>query len=424
MTCQYVPTSHDEMVVIAREDLVLLTRAPQARVASLWESVDAGADASRLLDVLTEGGISSTPEFVLVSGLGSSVSVVMARGSLGATVVNESGERRIDGAGVSSWVETQVAEVRHLVLDSPEADVGRGVEALPLTRGVVRAAGVRWGTATEVAQEPAPVVPTATAEPVAPPEPSPAPSSPAPSAPMPSAPAPSAPAPSAAAPSAAAPSPAPPAPPSEATLGAAAATIMPPPEPDDAPATPAPAAYDAAPGGEYDHLFGATMMRNVEDAAVREDESGDEEETPISDRTVVVDDIAALRAQRRAERKKSPAAAPVGPRFRLELPSGESAPLDQAIILGRAPSASRVSGTTVPRLVTLTTPNQDISRSHVQVAVEGDTVVVTDLHSMNGTLITVPGRNPVRLREGEPTTVITDTVIDLGDGARLVVREA
>ncbi|MER3387593.1 MAG: FHA domain-containing protein [Microcella pacifica] len=406
MTCHYLPTSSDQTVVIARDDLVLLTRAPQGRIASLWDSVDAGADAAQLLDVLTAGGISSTPEFVLVSGLGSSASVVMARGSLCATVGSASGERRIDGVGVSSWVETQVAEVSHLVLEGTEAPVDRETEGLPLTRGVVRATSVRWGTVMADTSEPAPAstpappaMPTS-GKPVAPAEPEPAP------LPSPSAPAPSAPQ---------------TVPPTEATLGAAAATIMPPPD-DELPSSAPPAGDAAAPGSEYDHLFGATMMRNVEDAAVREDEPGEEDETPISDRTVVVEDIAALRAQRRAERKKAQAA-PVGPRFRLELPSGESALLDQAIILGRAPSASRVSGTTVPRLITLTTPNQDISRSHVQVAVEGDTVVVTDLHSMNGTLITVPGRNPVRLREGEPTTVITDTVIDLGDGARLVVRQ-
>ncbi len=202
--------------------------------------------------------------------------------------------------------------------------------------------------------------------------------------------------------------------PAEATLGAAALTISPPPEHDDAP-EPEPAASG------YDHLFGATVMRSVEEAAVRVDDEAEPGEE-VGDRTVVVADIAALRAQRRAERGRTPAAPPA-PRFAIELPSGEREVLDQSIIVGRAPSASRVSGSAVPRLVTITTPNHDISRSHAQISVEGDTVVVTDLHSMNGTLVTVPGRSPQRLREGEPTTVITGTVIDLGDGATLVVRE-
>ena len=168
-------------------------------------------------------------------------------------------------------------------------------------------------------------------------------------------------------------------------------------------------------------MFGATVMRSVEEAAVRIDDEVDGAEE-VGDRTVVVADIAALRAQRRAERGRL-ANAPPTPRFAIELPSGERELLDPSVIVGRAPSATRVSGSAVPRLVTITTPNSDISRSHVQITVEGDTVVVTDLHSMNGTLVTVPGRNPQRLREGEPTTVITGTILDLGDGATLVVRE-
>jgi hypothetical protein len=208
--------------------------------------------------------------------------------------------------------------------------------------------------------------------------------------------------------------------PTEATLGAAAQTMMPPLEPETVsePAN-AQAATDPIAGSSgYDHLFGATVMRSVEDAAVRVEEEADE----IADHTVMVEDIAALRAQRRAERGRDQSAPPA-PRFSVELPSGEVEVLDQSIIVGRAPSASRVSGSAVPRLVTIMTPNQDISRSHVQIAVEGDTVVVTDLHSMNGTLVTVPGRNPQRLREGEPTAVLAGTLLDLGDGAKLMVRE-
>jgi pSer/pThr/pTyr-binding forkhead associated (FHA) protein len=72
----------------------------------------------------------------------------------------------------------------------------------------------------------------------------------------------------------------------------------------------------------------------------------------------------------------------------------------------------------------MNTPNQDISRTHVQVALEGGTVVVIDLHSSNGTLVTLPDRPAVMLRPGEPTAVITGTIIDLGDGATLTVRES
>ena len=44
------------------------------------------------------------------------------------------------------------------------------------------------------------------------------------------------------------------------------------------------------------------------------------------------------------------------------------------------------------------TADQDISRTHARVALEGGTVVVTDLHSRNGTLVALPGKEPQKLR--------------------------
>jgi pSer/pThr/pTyr-binding forkhead associated (FHA) protein len=84
---------------------------------------------------------------------------------------------------------------------------------------------------------------------------------------------------------------------------------------------------------------------------------------------------------------------------------------------------SKVSGGQVPRLVSLGSADQDISRNHVQFQVEGDTVVVTDLHSRNGTIVVLPGKPPQKLRQGEPTAVIVGTVVDLGGGVTLTVCE-
>jgi pSer/pThr/pTyr-binding forkhead associated (FHA) protein len=72
----------------------------------------------------------------------------------------------------------------------------------------------------------------------------------------------------------------------------------------------------------------------------------------------------------------------------------------------------------------MNTPNQDISRTHAQITAEGGTVVVTDLHSSNGTLVTLPGKPAQKLRPGEPSAVIVGTIIDLGDGATLTVCES
>ena len=54
---------------------------------------------------------------------------------------------------------------------------------------------------------------------------------------------------------------------------------------------------------------------------------------------------------------------------------------------------------------------------------EGDSIVVTDLHSRNGTHVILPGKSPQKLRQGEPTAVIVGTVIDLGGGVVFTVSE-
>jgi hypothetical protein len=109
--------------------------------------------------------------------------------------------------------------------------------------------------------------------------------------------------------------------------------------------------------------------------------------------------------------------------FYVELSTGGQERLDQTLVIGRAPAATALGGGSIPRLVTMTTPNQDISRTHAQISVEGGAVVVTDLHSRNGTIVTLPGRAAQKLREGEATVVIPGTIVDLGDGATLTVRE-
>ena len=98
------------------------------------------------------------------------------------------------------------------------------------------------------------------------------------------------------------------------------------------------------------------------------------------------------------------------------MPDGSVEPIGHEIVLGRAPSVTQLSGTRIPRLVTIGAGDPDISRNHLRVAVEGDTVVVTDLHSRNGTHVVAPGKPPMKLRAGEPTPVLTGTVVDLGGG--------
>ncbi|WP_426592501.1 FHA domain-containing protein [Cellulomonas sp. McL0617] len=101
---------------------------------------------------------------------------------------------------------------------------------------------------------------------------------------------------------------------------------------------------------------------------------------------------------------------------RLVLSTGLVVPLDRAVLLGRAPQVARVSNRELPRLITVPSPQQDISRTHAEVRVEGDHVLVTDLDSTNGVHVARPGEGARRLHPGEPSVVGLDELVDLGDG--------
>lgn len=169
--------------------------------------------------------------------------------------------------------------------------------------------------------------------------------------------------------------------------------------------------FDADPAASDEDLFEETLVRTPAEAALIGDHDG---------LTVVGRDIPGF-AER--ERVAPPSAAPAPattPRYVIEVDSDRVEPLTGPVILGRAPTASKVSSGAVPRLVVIP-DNPDLSRTHVRVALEGDTVVVTDLHSRNGTTVRMPGKPPQLLRAGEATPVLDGTVIDLG-GTTLAVR--
>ncbi|HZA71406.1 MAG TPA: FHA domain-containing protein, partial [Propionibacteriaceae bacterium] len=105
----------------------------------------------------------------------------------------------------------------------------------------------------------------------------------------------------------------------------------------------------------------------------------------------------------------------------LRASNGTTTEVDRTVLIGRAPSAQRSSSRS-PRLMTVPSPGQDISRTHLEVAPEGWTVVVTDLHSTNGTILVRPGgvdRQP--LPAGEAVPVELGSVVELGDGISVLI---
>ena len=109
-------------------------------------------------------------------------------------------------------------------------------------------------------------------------------------------------------------------------------------------------------------------------------------------------------------------------RGRAVLSTGVQITLDKNIIVGRTPKASRVTGE-MPHLVTVPSPSQDISRSHVEIRVEGTAVVAVDLNTTNGTVVRRGGAEPARLHPGEPFVLLNGDIIDLGDGVTVTMED-
>jgi hypothetical protein len=105
----------------------------------------------------------------------------------------------------------------------------------------------------------------------------------------------------------------------------------------------------------------------------------------------------------------------------LRASDGSTAEVDRPVLIGRAPSADRSSRQS-PRLMTVASPNHDISRTHLEVAPQGWQVLVTDLNSTNGTVLVRPGAvDRQRLAPGEPVPAQVGSVIELGDGVSVLI---
>lgn len=219
---------------------------------------------------------------------------------------------------------------------------------------------------------------------------------------------------------------------------------------------------------EYDRLlFGETVLSSVEAAAVREEADGataaswpgsDQQPKPADaplasavplppptagsmisgipgfgvppapaalgdhdGETVSVDQLRALLAGR----EESPAApssqlgAPAARPARLLIPGQSPITLDRGAIVGTRPKLSRVQAGFAPHLVAVSSPSGEISRSHVELRVEGATVLAVDLNSTNGTMLLRRGLDPMRLQPLEPNILVAGDRVDLGDGVVL-----
>ncbi|MFQ6171008.1 FHA domain-containing protein [Oryzobacter sp. R7] len=104
----------------------------------------------------------------------------------------------------------------------------------------------------------------------------------------------------------------------------------------------------------------------------------------------------------------------------LRISTGGVVPLDRGVLLGRAPRVNEELPPSLrPHLLRVGGVDRDISRNHAEVVLEGWHVLVRDLGSTNGTTVTLPGQEPVRLRPTEDHGIEPGAVITLADEVSL-----
>lgn len=108
--------------------------------------------------------------------------------------------------------------------------------------------------------------------------------------------------------------------------------------------------------------------------------------------------------------------------FALRVPGvDELVPLDAPVVIGRRPGASRVPEHPAPKRIVVPADRQGISGRHARIEQLGESIVVTDLGSSNGTVVHLPAGPLLRLRPGESCVVLPDSIVALGDGIDIAV---
>lgn len=99
----------------------------------------------------------------------------------------------------------------------------------------------------------------------------------------------------------------------------------------------------------------------------------------------------------------------------LHFSTGEIVTLDRDVVIGRRPRYTPQQGRPDAHLVPVPSPNQEISRTHCEVRIDGWEVRVRDMGSNNGTFLIRQGQSPVRLTDSTPALLRPGDILDLGD---------
>lgn len=97
--------------------------------------------------------------------------------------------------------------------------------------------------------------------------------------------------------------------------------------------------------------------------------------------------------------------------------TGRSVEVDRPIVAGRNPKAGTVVDGEEATVFRVADPDAVLSREHVEIRSSGWDVLVSDLHSRNGTTLTRPGSGPERLEPGVSVVAPMGTEVVLAESA-------
>lgn len=357
---------------------VILPPTQKARVAALWELIDDGAGFDETLDLLIASGLRELPGFVLVSESDGETKVVL-RGAASATFTADGETVELEGSSATTWVERSLHAVTRMVVrvseqsELPDLSIGAGLVRIsrldqpPYAPEIdddhVQPADDYAGDQDAPSDEVSSMVePTAAEEPAGePPE-------------------------------------------QEPELEPDVPEVPEvPDDPDGGPPTEQlavedlPGALVSSSGNDHDGLTRAGEDDPDRFAHLRPGIPGQPQAPSVTSRPVA----------------------------KLSLSSGETVEVDRAVLVGRAPEARRFTSTEQPRLVTVPSPHQEISSTHLEIrpgsGADHGSAVVTDMGSTNGTVLVQPGLAPEDLQPGMAVQLIPGAILDLGDGVTIQV---
>lgn len=366
--------------IFGREVVVLVPARERPRVAELWAAVDDGARFEEVLDLLVSGGLRAVHDFVLVAAAGSAARVLV-RGAASVSVHSHLRPAEVR-AGDRVWAEESFNEVFSMVATLPDSGAtGAEVDA---PAGLRRVGSVSWGTNPVAAPVPEPAFAPVT-QPVIEPVPEPVPVSEPVSEP------------------------------------AQTPVPVPAPIPSGPMTAPLVAGLEPLPADAEPPTWG-----QPEAAAFSADaETG--EQPPVDHDGMTQSSAAHLSPPPLPgiPGQPQPPAVTSHPVARLVFSHGSTVAVDRVILIGRAPEARRFAPSDQPQLVTVPSPHQEISSTHLEVrpgsGVDHAMAVATDLGSTNGTMLMQPGLPPEDLKPGIAVQLIPGAIIDLGDGVTIQV---